>query len=147
MINNDDKIRIINLNDEGNIEEKTVEFNKNLLTKPIFYDGKIVLVKKGLIEIYDLELNLINSIEVNDLNKVVDYELTNNTLKFCIPYQDTNKHLFVNLKSGKTISHVRIEPYPWWIPTTYIGREKINDEEQDYYFYDEEFNFRKKNKW
>lgn len=144
VINNDDKIRIINLNDEGNIEEKTVEFNKSLLTKPIFYDGKIVLVKEGLIEIYDLELNLIKSIEASNLNKVIDYELTNNTLKFCVPYQDTNKHLFVNLKSDKTISHVRIEPHPWWIPTTYIGREKINDEEQDYYFYDEEFNLRKK---
>lgn len=144
VINNDDKIRIINLNDEGNIEEKTVEFNKNLLIKPIFYDRKIVLVKKGLIEIYDLELNLIKSIEINDLNNVVDYELTNNTLKFCIPYQNTNKHLFVNLKSGKTISNVRIEPHPWWIPTTYIGREKIDYEEQDYYFYDEEFNLRKK---
>lgn len=144
VIDNNDKIRIINLNDEGNIVEKTVEFNDKLLTKPIFYDGKIILVKEELIEIYDLELNLIKSIEASNLNKVIDYELTNNTLKFCVPYQDTNKHLFVNLKSGKTISHVRIEPYPWWIPTTYIGREKIDDEEQDYYFYDEEFNLRKK---
>ncbi len=144
VINNNDKIRIINLNDEGNIEEKTVEFNKNLLIKPIFYDGKIVLVKEGLIEIYDLELNIIKSIEVSNLNKVVDYELTNNTLKFCVPYQNTNKHLFVNLKSGKTISHIRIEPYPYWIPTTYIGREKIDNEEQNYYFYDEKFNLRKK---
>ena len=89
-------------------------------------------------------MNLIKSIEASNLNKVVDYELTNNTLKFCVPYQDTNKHLFVNLKNGKTISNVRIEPHPWWIPTTYIGREKIDDEEQDYYFYDEEFNLRKK---
>ena len=144
VINNDAKIRIINLNNEGNIEEKTVEFNKNLLIKPLFYDGKIVLVKEGLIEIYDLELNLINSIEINDLNNIVDYELTNNTLKFCISYQDTNKHLFVNLKNGKTISNVRIEPYPYWIPTTYIGREKIDEEKQDYYFYDEEFNFKRK---
>ena len=144
VINNDAKIRIINLNNEGNIEEKTVEFNKNLLIKPLFYDGKIVLVKEGLIEIYDLELNLIKSIEAINLNNIVDYELTNNTLKFCVPYQNTNKHLFVNLKSSKIISHVRIEPYPWWIPTTYIGREKINDEEQDYYFYDEEFNFKRK---
>ena len=38
VINNDAKIRIINLNNEGNIEEKTVEFNKNLLIKPLFYD-------------------------------------------------------------------------------------------------------------
>ena len=144
VIDNNDKIRIINLNDEGNIIEKTVESNDKLLTKPIYYDEKIVLVKNELIEIYDLDLELINSIEVNDLNNVVDYELTNNTLKFCISYQDTNKHLFVNLKNGKTISHVRIEPYPWWIPTTYIGREKIEDEKQDYYFYDEEFNFKRK---
>ena len=144
VIDNNDKIRIINLNDEGNIIEKTVESNEKLLTKPIYYAEKIVLVKNELIEIYDLDLELINSIEVNDLNNVVDYELTNNTLKFCVPYQNTNKHLFVNLKSGKTISNVRIEPHPWWIPTTYIGREKIDDEEQDYYFYDEEFNLRKK---
>ena len=144
VIDNNDKIRIINLNDEGNIIEKTVESNEKLLTKPIYYDEKIVLVKNELIEIYDLDLELINSIEVNDLNNVVDYELTNNTLKFCISYQDTNKYLFVNLKNGKTIYHVRIEPYPWWIPTTYIGREKIEDEKQDYYFYDEEFNFKRK---
>ena len=96
IIDNNDKIRIINLNDEGNIVEKTVEFNDKLLTKPIYYDEKIILVKNGLIELYDLELNLIKTIDVNDLNKVVDYELTNNTLKFCIPYQSTNKHLFVN---------------------------------------------------
>ena len=144
IIDNNDKIRIINLNDEGNIVEKTVEFNDKLLTKPIYYDEKIILVKNGLIELYDLELNLIKTIDVNDLNKVVDYELTNNTLKFCIPYQSTNKHLFVNLKNDKTISHIRIEPHPWWIPTTYIGREKIDDEEQDYYFYDKKFNFKRK---
>ncbi len=36
VIDNNDKIRIINLNDEGNIIEKTVESNDKLLTKPIY---------------------------------------------------------------------------------------------------------------
>ena len=49
VIDNNDKIRIINLNDEGNIIEKTVESNDKLLTKPIYYDEKIVLVKNELV--------------------------------------------------------------------------------------------------
>ena len=102
VIDNNDNIRIINLNDEGNIIEKIVESNDKLLINPIYYSEKIVLVKNGLIEIYDLDLELINSILVNDLNNVVDYELTNNTLKFCISYKSINKHLFVNLKNGKS---------------------------------------------
>lgn len=139
-----DEISIVGINNESTLEMKSIKQNENIITVPTYHDGNIVIIEKGIIKIYTPNLELTNEIKIDDLEEVLDYEIVSDTLKICLPItineEHVNKHLYVNLKTGKFISHIRIEGYPYWTPTTYIGQDSIDSEITDYHFYNANFN-------
>ncbi|MBO5096015.1 MAG: hypothetical protein J6B98_03995 [Bacilli bacterium] len=143
IINKKDSVNIIDLSKE-NIEINTLQKNDVILFNPEYYDGNFVLIEKGLIKICTPTLEVIKTIEVDEINEVIDVELLADIFKICIPYYENgekiNKHVFVNLKTGKVISHIRIDGYPYWNPKTFVGRDSTEYENVEYSFYDKDFN-------
>lgn len=111
---------------------KTITPNETIIAKPKYYKGNIIIIKKNTIKIYNTELEIVKTIEIDNLNEVIDLELIGDTLKFCLPHsvngQKINKHVFVNLITDKVISHIRIEAYPYWSPITFVGLDNTNKE-------------------
>lgn len=155
IIENDKELCIIKNNEDYLLDINTIKQDENLIAKPVYNDGNIILMEKGLIKIFSLDLNLINQFEIKELESIIDYEIVSNILKLCLPYnidgKQINKHLFINLKTGKTLSHVRIEGYPYWTPNIFVGKDHLEDElltifkdetyEPTYYkLYDKNFN-------
>lgn len=122
---------------------KTIEKNENIIVKPAYHNGNLILIEKKVIKIYTLDFELVNEIFIDELDEIIDYEIVSNTLKLSVSYiimgEKINKHLFINLNTGKSISHLRIECYPYWIPTTYIGQDSIDSKIINYYFYNANF--------
>lgn len=137
------EICIVGIDEESTLNIKTIKQNKEIIAKPDYYDGNIMIMVKGAIKIYTPTLELKKEIAIEELNEVIDYEIVSNTLKLCLPHvisgELTNKHLFVNLDTGKSISHIRIEGYPYWNPTTYIGKDSIDTKISNYHFYNKDF--------
>ena len=121
----------------------TIKQQDGLIAKPYYYDGFIILMAKHAIKICNLDLEPIREFNVADLEKVNDYEITEDILKIAVPYiingEDVERHIFVNLKNGKIISHLRIEGYPFWSPTTFIGQDSMNNEPTEFHFYQADF--------
>lgn len=138
-----DEICIVGVSEDTTLDMKTIRKNEDIIAKPTYHDGNIIIMTKGAIKIYTPSLVLVNEILIDELNEVIDYEIVDNTLKLCLPYiesdEQINRHLFVNLSNGKRISHLRIEGYPYWVPTTYIGKDSINDGVTSYHFYNKDF--------
>lgn len=138
-----DEMRIVGFNDESILDIKTIKQNEEIIAKPNYYDGNIIIMVKGAIKIYTPSLELIKEIKIEELDEVIDYEIVSSTLKLCLPHMSEdaqiNKHLFVNLETGKTISHIRIEGYPYWKPTAYVGQDSINTKFTNYHFYSKDF--------
>lgn len=147
IIDKKDSINIINLLKE-NVEINILQKNDVILFKPEYYDGNFAIIEKGLIKICSPTLEVIKTIKVNEIEEVIDCELLGDIFKICIPYyqngEKINKHIFVNLKTGKIISHTRIDGYPYWSPKTFIGRESVEFENTEYSFYDKDFNLLQK---
>lgn len=143
IIIKEDEISIVGINNETMLEMKTLKQNKDIIAKPAYYDDNIVIVEKGKIKIYTPNIELINEIKIDGLEEIIDYEIVADTLKICLPFEideeKINKHLYVNLKTGKSISHIRIEGYPYWTPTTYVGQDSIDSQIKDYHFYNADF--------
>lgn len=143
ITNKPDEISIIKVNKDNSISMNSVKQTDEMLDKPDYNHGNIVTIVKGKINIYNLDLKLIKTFAVPELEEVVDYEIINNVLKICVPYTSNgkriNKHIFINLKNGKVLSHIRIECYPYWIPTSYIGQDSIGDEVKEFHFYNSNF--------
>lgn len=137
------EISIIGINGESILEMKTIKQNEKIIAKPTYYDGNIIIIERGTIKTYTPNFELINEIKIEDLEEIIDYEIVADTLKLCLPLivdkKQINKHLYVNLKTGKSISHIRIEGYPYWTPTTYIGQDSVDLETKDYHFYNDNF--------
>ena len=147
---------IVEINDDNTLNMNIIAQNEDLIAKPEYYDSHILLMEKGLIKIFTPDLNFVNQFDIKELESVLDFEIISNILKLCLPYtmnrKRVNKHLFMNLKTGKSISHVRIDGYPYWAPNVFVGKDDLNDEqlygfEYDktyeptvYHFYDSSFN-------
>lgn len=147
---------IVKINKDNSLNMNTIAQKGELIAKPEYYEGHIIIMGKGLIKIFTPDLNLVNQFEIKELESVIDFEIISNILKLCLPYtidrKKVNKHLFMNLKTGKSISHVRIDGYPYWTPDVYVGKDDLNDEQlysfeydkiyeqTEYHFYDSDFN-------
>lgn len=134
-----DELCIIGINEQSTLDMKTIKQNETIIAKPTYHDGNIILIEKGVIKIYTPSLELVSELNIDGLEEVTDYEIVSDTLKIALPYtvdgEQIGKHLFVNLKTGKSISHIRIEGYPYWNPTTYIGQDNLDTEVTDFHFY------------
>ena len=138
-----DELSIIGIKDDANYDIKTLKQNESIIAKPIYHEGNIILIEKGYIKIFTPDLKLIHELQIAELEKIDDYEIVGDTLKLALLDSSegklTSKHLFVNLSTGKIISHRQIEGYPYWNPTTYVGEDKVNNEVSTFSFYDADF--------
>lgn len=143
IISKKNQLRIVKINEDSTLDMKTIEKNEGIIANPKYYNGNLILMEKGVIKMYTPDLELVNEFIVDELQEVIDYEIISNILKLCLPHtingEQVNKHLFINLNTGKSISHLRIESYPYWIPTTYIGQDSIDSKITDYHFYNANF--------
>ncbi len=143
IISKKNQLCVVKINEDSTLDMKTIEKNEEIIAKPEFHNGNLILMEKGVIKIYTPNLELVNEFIVDELNEVIDYEIVSDTLKLCLPHtiegKQVNKHLFINLNTGKSISHLRIEGYPYWVPTTYIGQDSIDSKITDYHFYNANF--------
>lgn len=138
-----DELCIVGVNEQSTLDMKTIKQNETIIAEPTYHDGNILLIEKGVIKIYTPSLELVSELNIDGLEEVTDYEIVSDTLKIALPHtvddEQIGKHLFVNLKTGKSISHIRIEFYPYWAPTTYIGQDSLDTEVTDFHFYNADF--------
>ncbi len=138
-----DELCIVGVNDQSTLDMITIKQNENIIAKPAYYDGNIILIEKGVIKIYTPSLELVRELYIDELENVIDYEIVADTLKIALSHtiddKQIGKHLFVNLKTGRSISHIRIEGYPYWNPTTYIGQDSVDTEVTNFHFYNANF--------
>lgn len=143
IISKKNQLCVVKINEDLTLDMKTIEKNEGILAKPTYHNGNLILMEKGVIKMYTPDFELVNEFIVDELTEVIDYEIVSDTLKLCLPHtiegKQVNKHLFINLNTGKSISHLRIEGYPYWVPTTYIGQDSIDSEITDYHFYNADF--------
>lgn len=143
IIEKEKDLCIVKVNEDFTLDMKTIEQNDEIIAKPTYHNGHFIIMEAGVIKMFTPDLELAREIAVDELQEVIDYEIVSNTLKLCLPYtidgKQVNKHLFVNLSTGKAISHLRIEGYPYWTPLTYIGQDSLDSEITDYHFYNNNF--------
>lgn len=143
IVKKKNNLSIITINEDLTLNMKSIKQNDQIIAKPAYYNGNLIIMEKGVIKIYTLNLELVNEFFLDELKEIIDYEIISKTLKLCLPHiiegKQVNKHLFINLNTGKSISHLRIEAYPYWDPTTYIGQDNIGSEITDYHFYHANF--------
>ena len=143
IIEKEKDLCIIKVNEDFTLDMKTIEQNDEIIAKPTYHNGHFIIMEAGIIKMFTPDLELAREIAVDELQEVIDYEIVSNTLKLCLPYtidgKQVNKHLFVNLSTGRAISHLRIESYPYWTPLTYIGQDSLDSEITDYHFYNNNF--------
>lgn len=141
IITEKEKIRIINLAEKDSI--KTIEKNDIIIAKPAYYENMLVIIQKEAIKLYTPAFELIKEIPLSEVEKIMDYEIVNDTLKLWVPdytvANDYGKHIFINLKTGKQISHLRLEAFPYYKPKTYVGRDSFDSKNVIFHFYDEDF--------
>ena len=143
IIKKENNLCVVSVNEDLTLDMKTIEQNDEIIAKPAYHNGHFIIMEAGVIKMFTPDLKLVSEFIVEELHEVIDYEIVSDILKLCLPYtidkKQVNKHLFINLNTGKSISHLRIEPYPYWMPTTYIGQDSINSEITDYHFYNADF--------
>lgn len=143
IIKKKDKLCIASISEDTKLNVKTIEQKDEIIAKPIFHNGFIFLIQKGIIKKYTPNLEFIDDFKIDGLDGVVDLEIVSDVLKLCLPYKkgekQINKHLFLNLNTGKSILDIRIEGYPYWTPTTYISQDSIDEEIINFNFYNKDF--------
>ena len=143
IIEKEKDLCIVKVNEDFTLDMKTIEQNDEIIAKPTYHNGYFIIMEAGVIKMFTLDLELAREIAVDGLQEVFDYEVVSNILKLCLPYtvdgKQVNKHLFVNLNTGKAISHLRIESYPYLTPLTYIGQDSLDSEITDFHFYNNDF--------
>lgn len=140
-----DELSIIGINEDSTYNIKTLKSNEIIIAKPQFYKGNIIVVEKNAVKIYDTIFNILKNIQIDNLDEVADLEWVGDVLKICQTYtvdeQKINRHVFINLINGKVISHINIEAYPYWTPTTFIGHDCTNQEYLKYGYSEELIDF------
>lgn len=146
IVHKKSKLGIIPLQqDSSELKMKIIEKNDNIIADPQCYKGNILLVEKGSVKLLSPSLKLLQKFDVDCLVEVVDSEWVGDTLKLAIPYtkdaKQLNRHVYVDLINGNVINHLRIDGYPYWNPTTYVGYDCLDkDKISSFYFYDKDFN-------
>ena len=155
IIKKQNELCIVKINKDNSLDKITLTQSEELIARPEYYEGHIIMMEKGLIKVLALDLSPINQFEIKELKSVLDFQITSNILKLCIPYtingNKIDKYLFINLKTGNLLSHIRIDGYPYWTPNVYIGKDDLNNEQlynfeynktyeqTEYHFYDSNF--------
>lgn len=155
IINKRNEFSIVKRGKDNTPIINTITQNNDIIAKPEYHDGHIIIMEKGLIKIYTPDLELVNKFEMSELDAVIDFEIVSNILKICLPYEidgkEVDRHIFLNLKSGKMITHTRILGYPHWTPEVFVAKDSLNDEkvssfeegkiydQTEYHFYDSSF--------
>ncbi len=147
IIKNENEIQIIKIGKDVN--KYVLNKTDNMIAAPEYHNGKIIIMEIGLLKVYNLDFELINEFEINELDSVNEYEMIGETLKIRLPYKldgkNNFKEIFININSGKSISHLRINGYPYWNHETVVGQDSIkedddNNKQIDYHFYDANLN-------
>ncbi len=141
-IREEDAFHLVTLENEKVVQTNTFQKNDTLLALPeIWQEDKLILVEKNRIGIWNTNMELLHEIKVN-LTEVLDMECMEDLLKLYIPYEVENKkvgrHLFIDLKQAKMLSHVRIDSYPHFHPRIYMGFDFLKQRKK-YFFYNENF--------
>ena len=138
IIEKEDSLEIVTIHSDLTTTTRECKQNGSIIAKPTYYRGNILILENRKIKLYSLELELVKEYSFKELTGVIDYELISPILKLCVPYiengKQVNRHLFVDLESGEFISHLRIEGYPYWSPTTFVGQDNLSGSIH-YHFY------------
>lgn len=146
IVHKKSKLGIIPLQQDSlELKMTIIEKNDNIIAEPQCYKGNILLVEKGSVKLLSPSLKLLQKFDIDCLAEVVDSEWVGDTFKLAIPYTENgkqiNKHVYVDLKKGNVINHLRINGYPYWNPTTYVGYDCLDkDKISSFHFYDKDFN-------
>ena len=144
IIHGQDSLMIAKMDNAQIINVNILKKDDKFLTVPKYYEN-IMLIEKNCVKLVDVNFKEIKKIEIEGLDCVLDDEWIGEIVKILVPYEENgkkiNKHLFVNLNNNKIISHVRIDGFPYWNPTTYIGRDTTKEDNTEYYFYNKDFEF------
>lgn len=141
------ELSIFELKDGKPIPVKTFKKGNEIIANPDIYKEYILIVEKGVIKLIKPSLEIVKEFKIENLDEIIDMEWVGDTLKLAIPYTSNNenvgKQMHINLKNGNIILHIRIDGYPYWTPTTYVGRdirEYESDKGVDFHFYDADSN-------
>lgn len=144
IICQDEKIDIIPLIEVQDYIKKTVQKNDKIIAKPSYYDGNILIIERNIVKQYTPNFELVKEFPLDGITEIWDYEIVRDILKLYVPEEnsenDYGRHIFLNLKTGKTISHLRIEGYPYYYPETFVAFDSFAKENVEYHFYDRDFN-------
>ncbi len=98
----EEAVSIIPFQNNPELKVNTLTVNENVIAMPQYLEktGEIALVFKDSIKKYDINLNLIKTIKIPELEKyveVLDTDVINNVFKILLPYKQngkqTNRHL------------------------------------------------------
>lgn len=141
------ELSIFELKDGKPTPVKFLEKGNEIIANPDIYKEYILIVEKGVIKLIKPSLEIVKEFKIENLDEIIDMEWVGDTLKLALPYTEDgkkiNKQMHINFKTGKIISHVRIDGYPYWTPTTYVGRDIASfssEEGTDFHFYDGDSN-------
>lgn len=133
-----DSVSIVTINPEGSLTQHSIKQNDEIITKPQYHNGNLILVKENCIAVYDLELNIKKKVEIPNLIDVKDITHMGNILYLMYPKEKTNNPLVhVNLESGNFIEGKYIEGYPYWNPKTFVAFDTMKPDYQKFSFYNE----------
>lgn len=151
IVRKNEELTILELDEEAKVKSiKNIKKDDTILTAPKYCEGKIIIVLKDKVNVYKPSLELLRTIPVAGLRTVSDSEMIGDILKLAVPTIYNNelcgKHIFVNVVTGKIISHLRINGYPYWTQDTFVGQDELDLSGNDlipidFYFYDKDFNF------
>ena len=138
IIEKEDSLEIITIYSNLSMTSQECVKTDSIIAKPTYYQGNILILEKEKVSLYSLDLKLFKEYPLKELTDVIDYELISPILKLCVPYveqgKQINRHVFLDLESGEVISHLRIEGYPYWSPTTFVGQDSLSGN-ITYHFY------------
>lgn len=124
-------------------EFKKFEQNEQIIGKPQYSDGKIVLVEAGQIKVINTNLEVLDIIKVPELKSTIDTEICGKYLYISISDDKSStqfRKVFINLENQKIIRFENIEQYECWNPTSFVGINYINDK-KECHFYNKDFEF------
>ncbi|MBQ9833996.1 MAG: hypothetical protein IJO33_02255 [Bacilli bacterium] len=138
IINRKNSVSII----DKNMQIKTFEKGGDIIADPEYNNGNIIIIEKNKIKIMTADLTIKKEITVDGLIKVIDKEILGDIIKLLVPFKQNGKdigtHIYLNIKTGKQMSHLRIEGHPYWIPTTFIGTDSLEEGLKEYHFYNKD---------
>lgn len=147
IIKKRNELSIFEMNNGGVSHIKTFKRDNKIIAEPDIYKELIIIIERGVIKLLKPNLEVVKEFKIDGLEEVIGSQWVEDTLKLALPYTEDgkkiNKQMHINFKTGKIISHVRIEGYPYWTPTTYVGRNitSLSSEKgTDFYFYDRDSN-------